>query len=424
MQLGFMHRAYLVVANLTLMALSVQGQPSAPSVRTDRAVYAPPQPAPTLPEAGGTFVDPTFGMTILRVTDAADGKENHNAYSYWPSFNRDSSRFFIWSGGKAVLYRFDPDAFRIVGKETLWGGKPPSGSTPGWEDAIWSGVDADVLYCHEGLNLWRYDVATKQYTLVKNFSNLARAAHIRQMSKSLDDSVFGFSLQDKKWNVIGYLVWRRDSDKVLLEQYADGLDEIQVDKSGRFCVIKTGRQGKGAIEARVADLATGKIDDLTDNAPDFAPGHSDNGHGFVMGADNWRNCLTVRRLATPHNHAVALDLKNDWSQDFHVSLLADDEQWALVSFYVGNRLESSGVFRDEIVQVATDGSQRVRRLAHHRSAVRDYWDSPRANISRDGRFVVFTSNWNGTGQRDVFILQVPDVRAASDSGKGEPGYRQ
>ena len=68
-----------------------------------------------------------------------------------------------------------------------------------------------------------------------------------------------------------------------------------------------------------------------------------------------------------------------------------------------------GPFRNEIFQVSTDGSQRVRRLAHHHSVYRDYWDTPRANISRDGRFVAFTSNWGSTTRRDVFLIKVPQT---------------
>ena len=68
---------------------------------------------------------------------------------------------------------------------------------------------------------------------------------------------------------------------------------------------------------------------------------------------------------------------------------------------------SSGPFFGEILLVATDGSQRVNRLARHRSSYRSYFDSPRANISRDGRFVVFNSNWGSRTRRDIFILKVP-----------------
>ncbi len=101
-------------------------------------------------------------------------------------------------------------------------------------------------------------------------------------------------------------------------------------------------------------------------------------------------------------------MNDDWSQDAHLSLLGDDEQWMLMSFYIADKLPSSGIFRNEIVLVKTDGSQQVR-LAYHGSVVKDYWDSPRANISRDGRFVAFTSTWGDSGRRDVFILVVPPL---------------
>jgi hypothetical protein len=395
------------IACLTALA-SVCSQITAPGLKTDLAVY---DPLPvTLPKAGGAFTDPVFGTQIMRVTDEADGKENQNAYSYWPSFNRDSTRFHINCSGKATLYRFDPERFALLGKEPLFARKPPSGYEPRWESAIWSSEDPEVLFCHEGLHLWSLNVATKEYTLVKDFTGELPPGHLAQMSKSLDDNVFGFSRQDPQWHLVGYLVWRKSDDKIILREDATNLDEVQVDKTGRYCVIKTDQQGKGVVQARIADLETGKIEDLIDNEPDFAPGHSDNGCGTVIGADNWRNCLTFRSLATPHEFRTMLDLKNDWSQDYHLSLLADDEDWVLLSFYVGNNLPQSGLFRNEIVQVATDGSQRVRRLAHHRSVFAgQYWNSPRANISRDGRFVTFTSNWEGSGQRDVFILRVPPL---------------
>jgi uncharacterized protein (TIGR03437 family) len=75
----------------------------------------------------------------------------------------------------------------------------------------------------------------------------------------------------------------------------------------------------------------------------------------------------------------------------------------LVSTYGGT---TPAVFRNELVLVATDGSQRVRRIGHHYSAVASYYDSPRASISRDGQFIAFTSNWGGTNRRDLFIARI------------------
>lgn len=401
----------IILSNIMLSGRlpAAQAEVSAarPGVKTDCGVYPLPR-APVLPKAGGVFADPTFGTEIMRVTDEDDGKENCNAYSYWPSFNADSTRFHIAGGNRHMLYHFDPKAFSLLSKEPLFARKPPSGYEPRWEDAMWAGADPNLLYCHEGLNLWAYNVVTGKYTFVKDFSEAFPPGHLCQLSKNSEDDLFAGSLQDPQWNRTDYFVWQRDTDKIVLQATVDH-DEVQVDKSGRYCVIKTGRQGKGVVEVRVVDLRTGRIEDLTDDGPDFAPGHSDNGRGLVVGHDNVGNRVTFRRLDSPHNVRTLLDLENDWSQDYHVSMLADDESWVTLSFYVGNKLPSSGVFKNEIVQVATDGSGRVRRLAHHRSVFKSYWDSPRANISRDGRFIVFTSNWEGTGQRDVFILKVPPM---------------
>ncbi len=64
--------------------------------------------------------------------------ENCNAYSYWPSFNTDSTRFHIACGNRHMLYSFDPKAFRLISKEPLFAGKPPTGYEPRWEDAMWA----------------------------------------------------------------------------------------------------------------------------------------------------------------------------------------------------------------------------------------------------------------------------------------------
>jgi hypothetical protein len=49
---------------------------------------------------------------------------------------------------------------------------------------------------------------------------------------------------------------------------------------------------------------------------------------------------------------------------------------------------------------------------------RDYWDTPRADISRDGKFIAFTSNWGSASRRDVFIIKVPQG-SGGGSGSGD-----
>jgi hypothetical protein len=375
-------------------------------VKTDFAVYLQP-PAPKLPKAGETFADPVFGTTLMRVTDETDG-DSQNAYSYWPSFNKDSTLFHIQTRtGGAVLFHFDPKTFRITGREPLFARDPAFPSGINWEDCVWSGTDPKALYGVGGPVVAFYNVETKKFTVVRDFSKELPGQYVAQMSKSIDDNVFAFTTKKtKNYEETGYLVWRRDTDKVLLRVETTNLDEVQVDKTGRYCVVKTAEQGYGKLNVLVYDLETGKRDELADDGPDFSPGHSDNGRGFILGADNFRNALTVRRCATPHRHYEALDMGGG-----HLSLLADDESWALVSNYFDRAPAKDTpwpTFAQEILLLATDGSQRVRRLAHCQTNYKGYWDCPRANISRDGRFVLFTSNWGDTGLRGVFILRVPE----------------
>jgi len=226
-----------------LGARAAAGEGEGPRVRTDRAVIEPP-PAPPLPKAGGVLADPAFGTRILRVTDERDGPENQHAYSYWCAMNADSTRLIVSSGGRPMLYRFDPRAFRLLGKEALLARPPPGGGTPGWEDAVWSARDPGLLYCREGLRLWACNVRTGAYTLVKDFSKDLPPGHLRQMSASDDGQTFAFSRQEPKWRVVGYLVWRRGEDRILLRRDTTQLDEVQVDKTGRYLVVKTGLGGR------------------------------------------------------------------------------------------------------------------------------------------------------------------------------------
>jgi len=380
-----------------------------------------PTPAPTLPAKGGKFTDPTWGTTVMRVTDASDGAWNGNAYSYWPTFNKDNTYIIIsnlWNGGDYVQH-FDPVNFALVGsKAPLFATPVPGGGSPGWEDVIWSGVNPTHVLCHSGLKIWDYDVDTHGWVLVKDFTSaglVAGSADISQFSRSVDDNVFGFSLKDASWNRVGYAAWRRDTDTVLLNVTDSSHDEVQIDKSGRYLVAKV---ATGGYESIVYDLQAHTSTGLTDGDPDYGPGHSDNGFGTVVGYENWMNRILFRSLTTPHQFTVVVDFANNWSHSEHISFLAEDENWLEVSTYdVGTPPNDS--LRSEIFLVRTDGSGEVQHICHHYSKVEgEYWASPRANISRDGNYIAFTSRWGDTGQTDLFLARVPVVSFFADAPRG------
>lgn len=395
-----------VTGDFTFTTASAPPPPPDPGgggVITNHNVYPEPAP-PALPAAGGTFVDPTFGTTIMRVTDQNDGQSNFNYYSYWPTFNLDDTKFFIACDNSPMLYRFDPNGFRIISKGPLFDQVLPGGGYMSTEDAEWSGTNANILYGYYGLKLWAFDVSARTYTLIKDFTGLVPNGSLGQMSRSLDDNVFAFTVRDTSYAPTGYMVWQRDQNRIVRNVSLSNFDEVELDKTGRYLVVKA--LFGGGVDFQSIDLQTGSVQGLTDPAPDYSPGHSDNGRNIVVGYDDWNNQYTVRSLATPHQYQRVISFGNDWSQSNHLSMLGDNEGWCLISNFTSGTAPV-GPFRQEVFQASTDGTQSVRRLAHHHSVYRDYWDTPRADISRSGRFVAFTSNWGSTTRRDVFIIKVP-----------------
>lgn len=402
---------------------------------TNFNIYPEPPP-PVLPAAGNTFVDPTFNTTLLRVTDAADGNDNHHAYGYWPAMNMNSTHLYVLQTNIGPsLYDFDANNFAISNKRVAFTSNCPSGFAPSAEDAIWSDLNPDIIFVHDqNMNLYSYNVSTQTYSLIKNLSGtLPPNQHSGQMNKNhTSDDLFSFTWKDNSWSVVGFLTWRSSTDQFNFAAQSN-FDECQPDRAGNYLIIKLGTSGQYVVQARLLDLATNIFTDITDGGPGnpstpglyWAPGHGDMGNGTVLGHDDWNNRLVGRTVTNPSAFYSVLDLNNDWSQDYHCSHLADDVNWITLSAYVSNTLPNSGLFKNEIFQVSTDGMQSVRRLAHHHSdflsdyaangAANAYWSSPKSCISKDGNWIVFTSNWGSTSRKDVFILKNPPVVTAVEN---------
>jgi uncharacterized protein (TIGR03437 family) len=389
-------------------------------IKTDFGVYAPLS-LPVLPAAGGRFNDPVFGTEIMRVTDERDSADGAGtSYSYWPSFNADNTRLLVMGAGGAagaVIYDFNPDTFRLGAKQAL---PLNNGGYPFSYDLTWSHNEPDILYGHSGAAVWRYNARSRTYALAFDLaSRLPAGYYFAQASLSADDDVFACTLQQSgTWAVVGYLAYRRSTDTILYTS-SDNHNEVRVDKSGRFLFVNTNDMGVGKDEVRIIDLLTKQITNLRDDAPDHAPSHYDVGTGTAVGNGNYLVGISARNLSTPHSYNKILDLSGERNYGgFHLSMLADNEEWSLVSFYTPH---VNGVMQGEVVQVATDGSGRVRRLFHHQAIVGTYYDSPRANISRDGRLVAFTSNWGVSGgRRDMFVARIEPAPSSSASPTPTP----
>jgi len=377
--------------------------PVAAEVKTDLGVYPEP-PLQPLPQAGSKITDPVFGTRILRATDASDGNSGAGTlYSYYPTFNKDNSYIAVRETlgySRAKFFRFDPVSFTVSGGFVL--SSPPAGLQEYY--LMWSGLYPNITFGLGGHNIWQINVATQQATLVKDLSSQGVGGYLTQMSKSLDDDVFAASIVNSGGTEAGFVVYKRSTNTVLLRKLASNVNETQVDKSGDYLIVVYNDGSDDIYDLTVSPPRL--IAHLTGSSGFF---HHDCGIGTVFTAAAG-NALGYRRLATPT--VIQSLVSGYWSyatQQDHFSMLADNEQWALASRYSPTGGPVLRPFDNEIVKIATDGTNRVQRIAHHRSvaANNNYNAQPKASISRDGNFVAFTSNWGSpNGRTDMYIVQI------------------
>jgi hypothetical protein len=105
-----------------------------------------PIPAwPALPGVGNTYTDSTFGTEVMQIT----GPNSAHAYAYWPTFNKNSTMLYVFrekNDAGPAFYDFDPVNFAL-GPRT---DEPLFEQTCTPEDAMWSGVNPDIIHCGDG----------------------------------------------------------------------------------------------------------------------------------------------------------------------------------------------------------------------------------------------------------------------------------
>lgn len=445
---------------------------------TNRAAYTEPA-LPPLGPAGYAFTDPTFGSRIVRVTDAntRPGVTNRSydtpSAAHQTAWNTDSTYFYIRStDGTYVPYAFEPSTMtvsRIQATSTGAGGLTIYSNA----EPQFSFVSPNVLYgtVQDSSNDWpiirQYNFATGSYTNLLNLGSVAPVAQHTyaggvSSSAGAQEKVLAFyggTGQDRHY--LATVLSIGQSAAVTLNTLASTvtaggvttptaitlnfkLHRAWMDKSGRYVILETtapDRQSPRFAAAKyVWDTTTNNFTALAASA--LPNGHYSTGFGAMINQD----CCTTtswdagqwqfRSLATP-------TVKNDVITPVQLpkeTYLAEHNSWnnaqagALVPFVTGlyrygNNTTAWRAWDDEIVAVQTDAGAAgatVWRFAHHRSDIRNdvspsspaFWYLPRPNVSQDGRWAIFTSNWEKTlgadskpqsgssYRQDVFLVEL------------------
>jgi hypothetical protein len=464
--------ASLAISAGSAVSLRAQSAPAAYQVAADRETRTKPA-LPLVGPAGSMFTDPSFGTRLLRVTDGntrpgAPGRSYTTpSAAHQTAWNANSTYFYVRSvDGYFVPYAFNAATMTISRPQATSDGNGGL-LVASQAEPQFSFVSPNILYVtrQDAANDWpiirMFDFSTGAYTDLLNLGEaapIARGTYTGGLASSAGSpervmAFFGGSAQDSHYLVALFSLNQPQTVAILDTTTSTvtvnetkmptniplsfHLHHAWLDKSGRYVILETTAPDRpGRAPLYVWDTVANSFTALPESSA-LAGGHYATGFGMMVNQD----CCTsttwdaaqwqIRSLATPtSNHDLITPVLSPQE-----AYAGDHASWnnaqpgTLVPFVTGFYRSASETapwrpWDDEIVAVQTGGGgsgATVWRFAHHRTTLVSFWDTPRANVSQDGRWALFTSNWErtlggdpGGGPReDVFMVALGGIASSS-----------
>jgi hypothetical protein len=404
------------------LCLAAAGRATAWSA--DRAVRAPVRYFTQVPpDPGQAALDPAYGTAVWRISDA---RHRPNAagtgplafivheYSTVSPFNQDDSRLLLQHQSYFALYDSAGRYVRDLPFEVAPSSEPR-----------WSRHDPDLLYYVSGNRLKSYDAATGAVGLLHTFSEYSAVSGRGESDLCFDGDHLVLSGDGREVFVYDLAL---GSKGPVLDTAGHGFDNLHI-APGDQVVVTWYQAGSGRFNGvELFDRDMNFQRQLATVAGHMDVGRDADGQPIVL----WMNAADPQPPLSCQNAVVKIRLADaqrtcllslDWSLAAHVSA-PDGGPWFYVSTFAPSDPDPlQGGWRPyggELLQVRLDGSE-VRRLAHHRSRpFNDYWYTPRAAVDRDGRRLVFGSNyglpqvlgWPGS-YVDTYVIDLAAMSAAS-----------
>lgn len=395
----------------------------------DQQIHLPPDwDSFVAPPSVKTYVDPTFGCSVKRLTDSSrdeatwDGKHLAfmNFYSTLTAMNaNDSMLFVVVNDGNWQIRNVDGGLAIPTAKMPAFSGHP-----------VWDASDGNVFYYADKNSLYKGSISGSavKSTAIHIFNEYTGIVSPDAADLSQDGDHMALVGQNAT-NTLDVFVWSV-KQQVKTSVYTttckiDGningaaqpacIHKLQLTADNLLSIQFLG-DGAGAEQGlRLWNGST--LIHLQDKTSHYDTGFDLHGKSIFISSNNSSTLpglnnpcpggwgMDARQFETLHAAVCLLDHQPYW----HVSFRGGPSQpWAVLSFFddrkPGPELLSNNsnyeklsagnwkLYEDEILLAMIDGSS-IYRLAHARSrSSENYWAQPRATISRDGKYVVFTSN--------------------------------
>jgi len=411
-----------------LMAVEIPGGIVENAVSaSSRPVFNSAQIAGFLPDRGRFTFPAPYNTTGIRLTNASDcgGADciRDVAYSYWRNMNNHvgSDHMFIFIGTEGgsgpALIQYNKVTDQVIASGPVFPASSRYSATTG-EGFYFSAAMPTKLYVGTGSVFERFDVVSKEIqTIVDVNAHLSGSHMLWQRHSSDDDNVHSATVRNSNsYEMLGCMVYQENLGRFSYYPKKGEYDECQIDKSGKWLVIKENVDGIDGEDNRIISVDTGEERVLLDR--DGAGGHSDLGHGYMIASDNWSNeANTVKmwNFNTNPLKGVVIYANSDWntSSPSHISHsnsrpdLPPEQQVACGS----SANSGNGPGANEIVCYRLDGSRQTLAVAPAMIDLSSgkgdsYTRMPKGNLDVTGQYFIWTSNMGGT-RTDAFMVKVP-----------------
>jgi hypothetical protein len=413
----------LFIAACFLLSFSTSSSAQSLCGLTDTAAHVPPNYTTMAPPAyGQSYIDPVFGCTVTRLVNGT------HEYSEMSAINEDDTKIVVGlfnQPGRAIV---DFHGNKICNASDISGSSEPR----------WDKTDPNKLWYHVNNQIRTLNATTCAGTVYDTISAYATIGFCGGESDlsgdgdhfCISNAFSGFS-HARRYTI---------STKTLGPEIRGGsfaagasMDFGDITPINNNIFINFGSPRAFEIYDGTTGVFISKVANWSAHSDRFVSStgqemlFTGNGGNPSPGACNGTNLITIN-LNNGQLNCTGIDLgqyisghfscNNEYSgptpsrQTCAISTDNDNSVLPLPT----NWQSSWTPYNNEVFIQNTDGTGR-RRLAQHRSIQQGYyWNQSRASISRDGKYVVFDSNFGrGTTDSsiDVYLISVGSSAAAS-----------
>lgn len=435
--------------------LSAQSPQPYPNAVTDRLIHQETPMAP--PAKNNVFIDPDFGSSMVRVTDATTNFKLPGTYlrteasgeaNEWGS---DAKKFYVvGNGGYVLAFGFDPVTMNISSLPNASSGKGlllPLRSGPSF-----SFVDPDLIYgttSPDPLTITSYRFSTGLSTPVINTRNCGVQPPLGSGPSVVSDDDVSLSRDDNRVSIseggpqsgkhmfvvvydktLGCRWYNTQTGQIGGQWGATGLASVTtpylirhayISRSGNYVAILVNWFGWYFWDLSTLNVTACPLGSSMDCGGYAVTGYNTFINGPARLDDMQVEKRPMSNLSQTTQLFYPIPSPSNWKQVQHFTWsnvdVTDTAPVCGSTYSYDGDTTIDQPFAGEIFCIETDGlASTVWRFAHNRATYISpfFQTQPLGNVSLDGNFYLFTSDWDaqlgkatdGTPLSDVFIVKL------------------